>query len=106
LNDYIDKILLPSDPKYAQKDQHIIRIPAANELAGSVTALSFYAKRPKLYAAFQTFTYQHHELEYTRKTDLSRPPKYFAERLLQYDFWSKCEAWASSSACINTSKAC
>jgi hypothetical protein len=93
LNDYIDKILLPSDPKYAQKDQHIIRIPAANELAGSVTALSFYAKRPKLYAAFQTFTYQHHELEYTRKTDLSRTSKYFAERLLQYDFWSKCEAW-------------
>ena len=93
LNDYIDKILLPSDPKYAEKETHLIRIPAANDLARSATALSFYAKRPKLYAAFQNFAYQHHELGYTLKADLNRTSKYFAKMLLRYDFWSKCESW-------------
>jgi hypothetical protein len=93
LNDYIDKILLPSYPKYADKEKHLIRIPVTNDLSRAATALSFYAKRPKLFAAFQKFAYQNHELKYTRDTDFNRTTKHFAAVLLQYDFWSRCEAW-------------
>lgn len=96
LNDYIDKVLLPEDPEYAQKGTKTIHIPIRNEItreATSLIPLSFYAKRAKLYAAFQKFRYQQHELRYTSNQELEARTKYFAQILLRYDFWSSCRWW-------------
>jgi hypothetical protein len=63
LNDYIDKVLLPDNPDYKSQESKIICIPIRNEITAdeaSLIPLRHYATRPKLYAAFTRFTYQHH----------------------------------------------
>lgn len=67
VNDYIDKIILPKNPKYAEQDNYTITIPTLNNLVNreiSNSALKFYGKRAKLLSAFSKFAYQKNELSY------------------------------------------
>ncbi|TCZ68341.1 DUF4365 domain-containing protein [Flaviaesturariibacter aridisoli] len=65
LNDYIDKILLPKQPDYANQGTVTLTIPAWNNLQNKPVAnnaMKFYGKRAKLLAAFSKFSYQKNEI--------------------------------------------
>ena len=97
LNDYIDKILVPRYGDYWRTASRTIHIPIQNLLSGAATgrvALRWYAKRAKLYAAFQKFVYQQAELSYASDTqELKRLAGYFASKISKYDFWDDTEMW-------------
>jgi len=94
LNDYIDKILVPRFSDYRTARSRTLHVPLRNELdsqAGSI-GLRWYAKRPKLFAAFQRFRYQFNELRYTEgPKQLIEMARYFAQRIVRYDFWDELE---------------
>jgi hypothetical protein len=112
LNDLIDKLILPEDPQYAEKRSRTVHVPLRNEVEGarsaSVRPLATYAKRAKLYAAFQKFAYQRHELEWAlpahhpsdewtdeearRVLGLVR---HFLSIVLRYDFWTRMPEWGA-----------
>ena len=94
LNDLIDKVLLPSDPEFHLKEKKTILIPLKNEIANqdqNLVPLRFYAKRPKLYAAFSKFAYQRRELEYTREPETVN---HFIKVIRRYDFWENTPEWS------------
>jgi hypothetical protein len=97
LNDYVDKILVPRHDDYTTKASRTIHVPTANEISDpgvGQTALSWYGKRQKLYAAFQRFAFQEAELRYAWGTPDGIPmAQYFARRLVKYDFWDDTPAW-------------
>ncbi len=96
LNDYIDKILVPRQKDYRGKDSRTIHVPTRNEVGTDVglIALRWYAKRPKLFAAFQRFVYQFAELGWARSDEeLEALARYFARRIVTYDFWDDIEMW-------------
>ncbi len=103
LNDLIDKVILPKDPKYAEKGTKTIYIPASNEIKNNTEALvplRFYAKRAKLFSAFMKFEYQCSELDYDIPhcmNGLSDIPikkvLHFITILEQLDIWFDCEMW-------------
>lgn len=112
LNDLIDKVLVPSDPAYAEKASKIVLVPLRNHLSGSnpnsLAMVEFYAKRAKLYAAFQKFRYQHHELSIALSNyrDCVAPGssaadpesvlglvRHFLAMDLRLDFWTRAKAW-------------
>lgn len=96
LNDYIDKILVPRHDDYRAKDSRTIHVPARNEVGSElgVIALRWYAKRPKLFAAFHRFVYQFAELGWARsEEELEELARYFAKRIVTYDFWDDVEMW-------------
>ncbi|MDE2107264.1 MAG: DUF4365 domain-containing protein [Patescibacteria group bacterium] len=97
LNDYIDKILIPRHGDYTGKASRTIHVPVLNEVSDPAvgkTALSWYAKRPKLYAAFQRFVFQEAELRYAWGTsEALSMTRYFASRIASYDFWTDTEMW-------------
>lgn len=71
LNDYIDKILIPRHADYRDKASRTIHVTVRNEIGSDMgqVALRWYAKRPKLLAAFQRFTYQYSELQWAEDGD-------------------------------------
>lgn len=106
LNDLIDKVILPEDPRYAEKRTRTIHVPLRNLVderhPASVRPLAAYAKRAKLYAAFQKFAYQDQELNMA--LDLSDSEgrnsqkrghafwalvRHFLTIVLRYDFWTR-----------------
>jgi Domain of unknown function (DUF4365) len=93
LNDYIDKILIPRYDDYRDKQSRIIHIPTYNEIGTDhgLVALRWYAKRPKLIAAFQRFTYQYSELRWAEHEDWRGLAKVFAHKIANYDFWNDTE---------------
>lgn len=97
LNDYIDKILVPQHEDYTTTDHRTIHVPVRNLLCDPVvgtSAFRWYAKRAKLYAAFQKFVYQSVELGHAYATvDFEKMARHFASLLLQYDFWHDTEMW-------------
>lgn len=97
LNDYIDKIFVPRHDDYTTKDTRTIHVPIANEIRETPVgcpALRWYAKRPKLYSAFQRFVFQEAELRLIWNTDKFLPmARYFASRIAGYDFWDDTEMW-------------
>jgi hypothetical protein len=112
LNDLIEKVVLPEDPLYHEKKTKTILIPLRNRVtegnAASVLPLATYAKRPKLYAAFEKFGYQQHEIGFAVDAALESPSptgrKEAAAQLLQlvqhflatdlrYDFWTRMPEW-------------
>jgi hypothetical protein len=97
LNDYIDKILIPRHANYRDKATRTIHVPVWNEVGGEApgqVVLRWYAKRPKLFAAFQRFVFQKVELEYSWPSPEALPmARYFAERIAAYDFWDDTEMW-------------
>jgi hypothetical protein len=97
LNDYIDKILVPRFGREATEKSRSIDVPLANVLSrggdGNV-ALRWYAKRAKLYSAFQRFVFQNSNLESEPMTEtIVELAEYFAERIVHYDFWDDMEIW-------------
>jgi hypothetical protein len=101
LTDYIDKVILPRSPGYADKGQKTINVPARNEITpDNLVPLSYYAKRPKLYAAFQKFAYQEHEMSYVNDYDLVKVSKRFARILLRSDIWRSCAWWGPLSIAL------
>jgi hypothetical protein len=66
LNDLIDKIILPSDNKFYEKETKTISIPTSNELSkeDGFDTLRFYARRPKYYGAFLKIRYQAKAMAY------------------------------------------
>jgi hypothetical protein len=65
INDYIEKIILPQNPKYPEQGSVTFTIPALNKLSNkdiSNDALKFYGKRAKLLAAFSKFSFQKNEI--------------------------------------------
>ncbi|WP_208453724.1 hypothetical protein [Burkholderia gladioli] len=93
LNDYIDKILIPRHDDYRTKEHRTVHVPVANEIGsmrGNV-ALRWYAKRAKLLAAFQRFTYQFAELQWAGEGNWEELARYFGERIAEYDFWDDTE---------------
>jgi hypothetical protein len=96
LNDYIDKILVPRNPDYQAKASRAIHVPVINGIGSEIgqTALRWYAKRPKLFAAFQRFVYQENELKWAADSpDWQELALYFARRIQTYDFWNDTEMW-------------
>lgn len=114
LNDLIEKVVIPEDPEYARKQSKVLYVPLRNRIAPddpvSVRPLETYAKRPKLYAAFEKFAYQKHELEYAIATysgahseesrsdaasDIVDLVRHFLAVILRYDFWERMPEWRS-----------
>jgi hypothetical protein len=97
LNDYVDKILVPRHEDFTAAASRTIHVPEANEIGDEghgLTALRWYAKRAKLYSAFQRFVFQAGELEYANTADeLVSMATYFATRIVDYDFWGNTEMW-------------
>lgn len=97
LNDYIDKVLIPRHHDYRTSNSRTIHVPYLNEISTlepGQSALRWYAKRPKLYAAFQRFIFQAAELGYARQTPQGLSmAKHFASRIALYDFWDDTEMW-------------
>lgn len=112
LNDLVEKVILPRDPSYADRRTKVIHIPARNCIVPgntlSLRPLETYARRAKLYAAFQKFSYQHHELELARAAydaassgpaereradELMRLARHFVATVLRYDFWIRMPEW-------------
>jgi hypothetical protein len=93
LNDYIDKILVPRHDDYRSKASRTIHVPVYNEIGTDrgLVALRWYAKRAKLLAAFQRFTYQYSELQRAEHGDWRMLAELFAKRIITYDFWDDTE---------------
>lgn len=93
LNDYIDKILIPRHDDYRNKGSRTIHIPVRNQIGtdGGLVALRWYAKRPKLLAAFQRFTYQFSELNWAANGNWRGLANVFARKIIDYDFWDDTE---------------
>ncbi len=90
LNDYIDKILIPRHADYLDAASRTIHVLASNEIGSEkgLAALRWYAKRAKLMAAFQRFTYQFSELGWAEDGDWRGLAELFAQRIARYDFWT------------------
>lgn len=94
VNDYIDKVLVPSHDDYRNAAHRTIHVPVPNDLstAKGREAFQWFALRPKLYAAFQKFAFQLNELGYAG--DNLRPlAEHFAKRVIAYDFWDRKVSW-------------
>lgn len=106
LNDYIDKIIIPEDPKYFEKAHKTIYIPLANKVGLSedqLVPLRAYGKRSKMYGAFGTFHYQLQEIR--RARGLAQVPEAmspesttamiqtFASISIRLDIWKGHEFW-------------
>jgi len=93
LNDYIDKILIPRHEDYRGRDSRAIHVPVRNEIGTDYghSAMRWYAKRPKLLAAFQRFTFQDAELRWARDADWRGLAEFFAKKISAYDFWDDTE---------------
>ena len=93
LNDYIDKILIPQHDNYRTAGSRTIYVPLWTELGTDVgtVGLRWYAKRAKLLAAFQRFTFQYSELQWPDNGDWRTLARYSGERIVQYDFWDDTE---------------
>jgi hypothetical protein len=107
LNDYIDKVLIPEDQNFGEKDDKTIYIPIANEIGldeEKLVPLRAYGKRAKMYGAFTKFNYQKKEIERTlglaaANESLSEESMRFmlhtfVEASLRQDIWESHEFWA------------
>ena len=106
LNDYIDKVLIPEDPEYFQKNTKTIYIPIENEIfddRDALVPLRVYGKRSKMYGAFSLFSYQLKEIERIQGKTVEphlisfdntiKMIKHFTIIALKQDIWSGHEFW-------------
>ncbi|KAA9017980.1 DUF4365 domain-containing protein [Niallia endozanthoxylica] len=98
LNDYIEKVLVPTDPEYYKKKSKTIYIPKTNILNKNNTnnqiPIMLYAKRPKLYSFFNKINYQAGELKYLSEDELLKIYPHFLQILLRLDVWEIRNLWA------------
>jgi hypothetical protein len=112
LNDYVDKLLLPEVVNFSGQSKHTVYVPLFNRVTNTeehLIPLRFYARRAKLYAAFNRFRYQRHELRYLlphfegisidqmRASDEVVTIMHFASIAGSYDFWENTWAWPALS---------
>lgn len=112
LNDLVEKVILPQNPDYHEQQTRVIHLPLQNCISAdrphSHQPISTYAKRPKLYAAFEKFAYQHHELEIAAERyrmaggeeaqrnagdAMMELLRHFLAVIRRYDFWIKVPEW-------------
>jgi len=108
LNDFVDKVLLPEKPDFFIQATHTVYIPLHNRVQNTerdLVPLRFYARRAKLYAAFNRFRYQRHEIQYAHDqlvtlnycdietSEFIRLANHFLGIVLAYDFWGSTNAW-------------
>lgn len=107
LNDYVDKVLLATDPFFATKESRVIHVPLTNEILcteSHLMPLRAYGKRAKMYAAFTRFSYQRKEIEKIFKAityfhekvlceQIVETVKAFALATLHQDIWHFYECW-------------
>jgi hypothetical protein len=99
INDTIDKILIPRYGKLGSAASRTIHIPVANDLSTEcgIRAFRWYAIRAKLFAAFQRFGFQYHELDITahevNPLDVKRQAAQFARRIVNNDIWQRTDLW-------------
>lgn len=107
LNDYLDKVIIPEDPTYSDKDSKTIFIPLANEILSqeeNLVPLRAYGKRSKMYGAFGKIMYQYREIArflgfatYTpeQSEDAALEMlRVFTEASLRQDIWHGHDFWA------------
>lgn len=110
LNDMLDKVVIPEDEQFHTKNEKIISIPTKNIIDNEpnhLVPIRFFAKRPKLYSAFNLFHYQYEELRnaYDGEDNLPQMISHFVKILLtQYDFWMTTPMWAIISHYHNALK--
>lgn len=90
LNDYIEKIVIPSNPNYLLQDTLLINIPISNIIKSGedCSPIRWYAKRAKLFALFSKVNYQNHELLYFSDETLTTDILHFAKIIRRFDAWS------------------
>jgi len=112
LNDLIEKVILPGEPEYGTRTTRTVHLPLSNVISAedpqSALSVATYAKRPKLYAAFEKFAYQQHELEFALQREMPAPNaplthegtrdllalvRHFLAVDLRYDFWTRMPEW-------------
>ena len=106
LNDYLEKIIVPEDPAYAEKGSKVIDIPIMNEILPreiNLVPLRAYGKRAKMYGAFTRFSYQKKEIQrtigkafFTPETDRALELdmlRTFADSSLKQDIWQGHDFW-------------
>lgn len=106
LNDYLEKIIIPEDPRFYEKGSKLVQIPLQNEILPRnthLTPLRAYGKRAKMYGAFARFAYQKKEIERARgnaafnvetsaESDIDML-RVFAESALRQDIWRGHDFW-------------
>lgn len=88
LSDYVDKIVAPEEPGFAEAASRTVYLPAANVLGeegDNLEYLYFLARRPKLFAIFNTLTFM--------QDDVNR--RFDGDDLQDRRYWSD-EAGATS----------
>lgn len=109
LNDFVDKVLAPeSGDDLSSQATHTIHLPESNRIERTneaVVPLRFLARRAKLFAAFNRFRYQRHEIECAlarhestagygaAEPELFYLAGHFLDTVLAYDFWKTTSAW-------------
>lgn len=92
LNDYIEKIIYPTEVDLSQKKKLTINIPIENCINDKYgrELLEWYGKRAKLYALFNKVHYQVSEQENLIGTEYYNQSIFFLSRLYKLDVWSAC----------------
>lgn len=105
LNDLVDKIVVPEDDNFDEKDSKRIYIPVSNEITTSeqsLVPLKMYAKRAKFYTAIAKFAYQYHELHFAGEDMLEGETpsdaylarvRHFVSILKRLTIWDASEYW-------------
>jgi len=90
LNDYIEKVIIPNNPNYTQRESLVINIPVLNTIKSDkdIIPIRWYAKRAKLFALFSKANYQRHEMGYMRDDNLTTNILHFANIIRRLDAWS------------------
>jgi len=115
VNDYIEKIILPQNPKYTEQGSLTFTIPTLNKLSNQEianNALKFYGKRAKLLAAFSKFSFQKNEIAHIfgyrdypiwtyrdqiekgkkyEKNEIKTQLLYFISQIIDLDIWQHSE---------------
>ena len=106
LNDYLEKVVLPEDPLFANKGSKLIQIPIQNEVLpkeANLVSLRAYGKRAKMYGAFTRFAFQKMEIARSRGRAGFNPEtsadldlemlRVFTQSALRQDIWRAHDFW-------------
>jgi len=102
VNDYIDKIFMPRFEDYRLTDSRTVHVPATNYVNTDygTDAIRWYGKRSKMFAAFHRFRFQNDSLKMCNDLfTFHCRARYFAKRIINYDFWDDVEMWKIVNEC-------
>lgn len=95
LNDYIEKVVVPNQPDYANQDHITVNIPTVNCLnePRGREIIEWYGKRAKLFSFFNKVNYQTSEIECANPREKIRLTLHFIKILERLDVWSASRYW-------------